>query len=105
MSDERVWVVTDATRSLAVAFVRRLLLDEANYVFATVPSLSTDLTAPLRRLQRRYLEKGDDRLQLIHLDTDSHVSIRAAAATIEQLKPGGVDYVINNNGAAARAHP
>lgn len=76
-------------------------MDKANYVFATVPTVPTNLTAPIRRLQRGYLEQGDDRLQLIHLDTESYASIRAAAATIEKLKPGGVDYVINNDGAAA----
>ena len=88
-------------RSLAVAFVQRLLLDKANYIFATVPTVPTNLTAPIRRLQRGYLDQGDDRLILIQLDTESYASIRAAAAKIEKLKPGGVDYVINNDRAAA----
>lgn len=88
-------------RGLSIAFIRRLLLDKANYVFVTVPKGPADLTAPIRRLQCRYLEEGDDRLQLIRLDTGSYASIRAAAAEIEKLRPGGVDYVINNHKAAA----
>lgn len=76
-------------------------MDKANYVFVTVPKGPADLTAPIRRLQCRYLEEGDDRLQLIRLDTGSYASIRAAVAEIEKLRPGGVDYVINNHKAAA----
>ena len=88
-------------RGLSVAFIRKLLADKANYVFATVPKGPADLTASIRRLQCRYLEEGDDRLQLIHLDTERHDSIRAAAAEIQKLKPGGVDFVINNHRAVA----
>lgn len=88
-------------RGLSIAFIRRLLLDKANFVFVTVPKGPANLTAPIRRLQCRYLEEDDDRLKLIHLDTESHASIRAAAAQVEKLKPGGIDYVINNHKAVA----
>ncbi len=79
--------------------MRQLLLDKTNYVFATMRSVPTDVTAPIKNLQARYQNEEDDRLQLVKLDTTDEASIKAAVAEVAKYKPDGIDYLINNAGA------
>ena len=61
-------------------------------------SVPTDVSAPIKNLQSKYLNDEDDRLQLIKLDTTDDASVQAAAAEVAKLKPDGLDYLINNAG-------
>ncbi|KAK9844534.1 hypothetical protein WJX74_003700 [Apatococcus lobatus] len=98
MGAQKVFVVTGANRGIGAEYVRQLLLEKDNYVFATMRNVPTDVTAPIKNLQARYLNEEDDRLALIKLDLTDEASIQAAAAEVEKIKPDGVDYLINNAG-------
>ncbi|KAK9868943.1 hypothetical protein WJX84_006042 [Apatococcus fuscideae] len=97
---QRIWVVTGASRGLGAEFVRQLLLDGANYVIATMRTLPTEETAPLKCLKSRYQSEKDDRLHLLLMNVTSQSSIEAAVAEIEKVKPEGIDYIINNAGVS-----
>lgn len=94
-----------ACRGLGAEFVRQLLLDGANYVIATMRTLPTEETAPLKCLKSRYQSEKDDRLHLLLMNVTSQSSIEAAVAEIEKLKPEGIDYIINNAGARELNRP
>ena len=85
-------------RGIGAEYVRQLLLDKNNYVFAGMRNVPTDVTAPIKNLQARYLNEEDDRLQLIRLDVTDEASIQAAAAEVEKIHSGGIDCLINNAG-------
>ena len=85
-------------RGIGAEFVRQLLLDKNNYVFATMRSVPTDVSAPIKNLQARYLNEEDDRLSLVKLDTTDEASVKAAVAEVAKVKPDGIDYLINNAG-------
>lgn len=61
-------------------------------------NVPTDVTAPIKNLQAKYMNEEDDRLKLIKLDVTDEASIQAAAAEVEKVQPEGIDYLINNAG-------
>ena len=61
-------------------------------------NVPSDITAPIKNLQARYLNEEDDRLKLIQLDVSDEASIKSAAAEVAKIKPDGIDYLINNAG-------
>ncbi|KAK9866547.1 hypothetical protein WJX84_011169 [Apatococcus fuscideae] len=105
MTGQKVWVVTGANRGLGAEYVRQLLLEKNNYVFATMRSIPTDAAAPIKNLQNKYLNEEDDRLHLVKLDTTDEASISAAVAEIQKVKPEGIDYLINNAGVQEGLFP
>ena len=68
-------------------------------------SVPTDVTAPIKNLQARYLNEEDDRLALIQLDATDEASIKSAAAEVDKLKPDGIDYLVNNAGQFHACRP
>ncbi|KAH8423244.1 uncharacterized protein LDX57_001001 [Aspergillus melleus] len=85
------YFVTGASRGLGLGFCTALLAkgpDQVSKVFAAARSETDAL--------KQLMERSSGRLELVHVDVTSEVSVTKAAAQVEQALAGeGLDVLLN----------
>ncbi|EJU04285.1 NADP-binding protein [Dacryopinax primogenitus] len=86
------WLITGTSRGLGYEFVRQLVEDPANTVFATCRTPE--------KAEKLHALKPKGKLHILQLDQEDKTSVDKAAKEVEKLLEGkGLDYLLNSAAA------